>query len=172
MLLIDRKEMIVAFKHRDKAVCEAEREKGKVYVLADETDPLGFRGLTQLEMKLLYRNLGQVAGTVLNDANSVRAAVLKLLKYKLDNIPKNKDMLPLFPVTTEKPVVDQLAPKGQTSNLIWDVADEIWIEAGRPTDPKVVLALRKKMMQDLETLHGVKKNTASNELGKWQKARI
>lgn len=172
MLLIDRKEMIVAFKHRDKAACEAERKHGKVYVNVDETDPVGFRGLTQLEMKLLYRNLGQVAGTVITNADSVRSAIVKLLKYKLDNIPSNSEMLPLFVPNPEKPVVDQPAPKGQTSNLIWDVADEIWIGAGRPTDQKLVLTLRKKIMQDLETLHGVKKNTASNELGKWQKARI
>lgn len=172
MLLIDRKEMIVAFKHRDRAACEAEKELGKVYVLVDEVDPQGFRGLTQLEMKLLYRNLGQVAGTIISDANSVRAAIIKLLKYKLDNVPSNSEILPLFVPNPEKPVVDQQAPKGQTSNLIWDVADEIWVNAGRPTELKLVLSLRKKIMQDLETLHGVKKNTASNELGKWQKARI
>ena len=172
MLLIDRKEMIVAFKHRDRAACEAEKKLGKVYVLVDEVDPQGFRGLTQLEMKLLYQNLGQVAGTIISDANSVRAAIIKLLKYKLDNVPSNSEMLPLFVPNPEKPVVDQQAPKGQTSNLIWDVADEIWINAGRPTELKLVLSLRKKIMQDLETLHGVKKNTASNELGKWQKARI
>ena len=172
MLLIDRKEMIVAFKHRDRAACEAEKKLGKVYVLVDEVDPQGFRGLTQLEMKLLYRNLGQVAGTIISDANSVRAAIIKLLKYKLDNVPSNSEMLPLFVPNPEKPVVDQQAPKGQTSNLIWDVADEIWINAGRPTELNLVLSLRKKIMQDLETLHGVKKNTASNELGKWQKARI
>lgn len=172
MLLIDRKEMIVAFKHRDRAACEAEKKLGKVYVLVDEVDPQGFRGLTQLEMKLLYRNLGQVAGTIISDANSVRAAIIKLLKYKLDNVPSNSEILPLFVPNPEKPVVDQQAPKGQTSNLIWDVADEIWVNAGRPTELKLVLSLRKKIMQDLETLHGVKKNTASNELGKWQKARI
>lgn len=164
--------MIVAFKHPERSICEAERVNGKVYVLVDEKDPNGFRGLTQLEMKLLYRNLGQVAGTIITDANSVRASVLKLLKYKLDSVPSNSEMLPLFVPNPEKPVVDQPAPKGQTSNLIWDVADEIWIGAGRPTDQKLVLTLRKKIMQDLETLHGVKKNTASNELGKWQKARI
>lgn len=164
--------MIVAFKHPERSICEAERVNGKVYVLVDEKDQNGFRGLTQLEMKLLYRNLGQVAGTIITDANSVRASVLKLLKYKLDSVPSNSEMLPLFVPNPEKPVVDQPAPKGQTSNLIWDVADEIWIGAGRPTDQKLVLTLRKKIMQDLETLHGVKKNTASNELGKWQKARI
>lgn len=172
MLLIDRKEMIVAFKHRDKAACEAERKHGKVYIIVDETDPVGFRCLTQLEMKLLYRNLGQVAGTIISDANSVRAAIIKLLKYKLDNVPSNSEILPLFVPNPEKPVVDQRAPNGQTSNLIWDVADEIWVNAGRPTELKLVLSLRKKIMQDLETLHGVKRNTASNELGKWQKARI
>lgn len=172
MLLIDRKEMIVAFKHPDKSVCEAERVNGKVYVLIDEKDPNGFRGLTQLEMKILYHNLGQVGGTVINDPNSVRASVLKLLKYKLDSVPSNKEMITLFVEPTETPVVNQLAPKGGTSNLIWDVADEIWIAAGKPKDQKVVLTLRKTIMVELEKLHGVKKNTASNELGKWNKARI
>lgn len=172
MLLIDRKEMTVVFKHQDKQVCEAERRDGKTYVIVDEKDPNGFRLLTQLEMKILYHNLGQVSGTVIGDPNSVRSSVLKLLKYKLDNIPTNGEMLSLFVEKTEKPVVNQPAPKGGTSNLIWDVADEMWINAGKPKDQKEVLALRKKMMQELETLHGVKKNTASNELGKWSKARI
>lgn len=56
--------------------------------------------------------------------------------------------------------------------VIWEVADAMWAEAGKPTDKTVVLALRKEMMNKLETDRGVKKTSSSNELGNWMKARL
>lgn len=55
---------------------------------------------------------------------------------------------------------------------IWAVADEMWAAAGSPTDVPTVLALRKKMMAELEEKHSVKKTSSSNELGNWQKDRL
>jgi hypothetical protein len=67
------------------------------------------------------------------------------------------------------------APKQRASSVrpvIWAVADEMWAAAGSPTDVKVVLELRKKMMATLEADKGVKKTSSSNELGNWMKARL
>jgi hypothetical protein len=55
---------------------------------------------------------------------------------------------------------------------IWHVADSMWEEAGKPMDKTVVLELRKKMMAVLETEHGIKRTSSSNELGNWQKDRL
>lgn len=66
-------------------------------------------------------------------------------------------------------------PKARASSVrptIWAVADEMWQAAGSPTDTPVVLALRKKMMAELEEKHAVKKTSSSNELGNWMKARM
>lgn len=63
-------------------------------------------------------------------------------------------------------------PKGGVRQVIWDTADAMWQAAGQPTDKPAVLALRKSIMDVLETEHGVKRTSSSNELGNWQKARI
>lgn len=52
------------------------------------------------------------------------------------------------------------------------VADEMWENAGKPMNKELVLALRKKMMQVLETEHGIKKTTSSTALGDWMKTRL
>lgn len=70
-----------------------------------------------------------------------------------------------------RPVV----PKQRMSSVrpvIWAVADQLWEEAGKPTDKAVVLELRKKMMAVLEETKGVKRTSSSNELGNWMKTRI
>ena len=64
------------------------------------------------------------------------------------------------------------APRASgTRDVIFEVADNMWEAAGKPTDPKVVLALRKEIMNALEQ-QGVKRNTSSNTLGVWSKERI
>lgn len=65
-----------------------------------------------------------------------------------------------------------IAPAGGMRATVWDVADQLWEREGRPTGKSEVLALRKRMMEVLETDHGVKRTSSSNELGKWQKNRI
>ncbi len=58
-----------------------------------------------------------------------------------------------------------------TRDIIFAKADEMWEYAGKPTDTKLVLMLRKEIMAALE-LEGVKRNTSSNTLGQWQKERL
>lgn len=62
------------------------------------------------------------------------------------------------------------APRGTNKPLIWKTADRIWQEAGMPTDTKTVLLLRKQMMDELEK-EGVKRASASSELGNWMKTK-
>lgn len=65
------------------------------------------------------------------------------------------------------------APRtGGAREVIFRVADEMWAAAGSPTALPTVLALRKTIMQELETNHSVKKTTSSTALGEWQKQRL
>lgn len=54
-------------------------------------------------------------------------------------------------------------------DIIHSVATQAWEAAGCPTDTKVILQLRKELMPILESEHGVKRTTSSNELGNWMK---
>lgn len=187
MLLIDRKDLRVCFKHADGNVCMAERKPGHTYIIGDETNPDSFKQLTLLEQKVLYHNMGQVPGINLTNGADVRRAICKLARYHRDSVP-TATTTPLFAPdvaaavtktgqgllaqTLDKVPELGIAPKGNTSRLIWDVADEMWAKAGSPKDPKVVLALRKEIMSELENNYHVKRNTSSNELGRWSKARI
>ena len=49
--------------------------------------------------------------------------------------------------------------------------DQLWEKAGKPMDAKVVLALRKTCMDELEAQALAKRSSASSELGNWMKAR-
>ena len=65
------------------------------------------------------------------------------------------------------------APRQQNvAGTVWAVADTHWVAAGKPTDTKILLALRRKIMDDLEANHGTKRVTSSNELGRWMKTKI
>lgn len=68
-------------------------------------------------------------------------------------------------------VVVQARREGKTSAVIFEAADKLWEEAGKPTDMPSVLAVRKKVMDQLEKV-GIKRTTCSSTLGAWQKARI
>lgn len=84
--------------------------------------------------------------------------------------PQPQPIPPAIPATSAPKVASTPVPGGKVSVLIWDVADRLWEQKGKPTDHKEILALRKVAMDELEKL-GVKRNTASNELGNWQKSR-
>lgn len=65
------------------------------------------------------------------------------------------------------------APRaGGNREIIFRVADQMWEAAGKPTDLKVVLDLRKSIMVALESEHEIKKTTSSTALGDWQKTRL
>lgn len=72
-----------------------------------------------------------------------------------------------------RPARAPAAPRqGGVRELVWAIADKMWEAAGSPTDASIVLPLRKEMMTVLESEHGVKRTSSSNELGQWQKARV
>jgi hypothetical protein len=77
---------------------------------------------------------------------------------------------PAAPVQSVRPAG---APRlsGVTA-IVWETADKLWAAAGSPMETPKVLTLRKEIMNVLESEHGVKRNTSSNELGKWHKARV
>ena len=72
------------------------------------------------------------------------------------------------------PVAPAPAPRQpratNVKQIIHNVANRIWEDAGRPSTVKEVLVLRKAIMNHLERNLGVKRTTASSELGNWQKS--
>ena len=71
------------------------------------------------------------------------------------------------------PVGAAAAPRqANVAGVVWAVADQFWESAGKPTDTKVLLALRRKIMDELEQKHGTKRVTSSNELGRWMKTKV
>lgn len=65
------------------------------------------------------------------------------------------------------------APRqANVAGVVWAVADQLWESAGKPTDTKVLLSLRRKIMDELEEKHGTKRVTSSNELGRWMKTKV
>ena len=65
------------------------------------------------------------------------------------------------------------APRaGGVREVVWGEADRRWEAAGKPRNLSVVLALRKDLMNVLETEFGVKRTSSSTSLGEWQKARL
>lgn len=65
------------------------------------------------------------------------------------------------------------APRaGGNRETIFRVADQMWENAGKPTDIRTVLELRKQIMVELEANHSIKKTTSSTALGDWQKSRL
>ena len=68
----------------------------------------------------------------------------------------------------DAPVVHRMS---NVKEQIWDLANIMWSTAGKPTDKKLLLKLRKRIMDTLGE-RGVKRTTASNELGNWQKSII
>lgn len=77
------------------------------------------------------------------------------------------------PAPAPRPARAQRGPRqGGVRELVWAVADKMWEAAGKPKETSTVLALRKTMMNVLESDHNVKRTSSSNELGQWQKARI
>lgn len=96
--------------------------------------------------------------------SSARAGRLPALVRKVQPVQ------PRPVVATVAPERAAAAPRGTNKPLIWKTADRIWEEHGMPTDLKVVLQLRKLMMDDLEA-NGVKRASASSELGNWMKTK-
>lgn len=80
------------------------------------------------------------------------------------------------PQAKPKPTPKPKTPKAGTGSsqgskkaIIWAVAQGLWEDAGKPTDVKEILPIRKQAMAILETEHGIAKTTSSTSLGGWQK---
>lgn len=63
------------------------------------------------------------------------------------------------------------APRGGQREVIWACADKAWEAAGKPVAVPRVIELRKSMMDTLEA-QGIKRTSASSELGNWMKSRV
>jgi hypothetical protein len=75
-------------------------------------------------------------------------------------------------VSVQQPVKVRSGPKrGTAKAIIWQTADKMWEDSGKPTDKETVLSLRKDIMVHLETEEGIKRASSSSELGQWHKAR-
>lgn len=79
------------------------------------------------------------------------------------------DSEPAAPTPQAKPIA---APVGGVRGTVFDAADALWQAAGKPTDLKAVLSIRKQVMDNLEASHGIKRTTCSTTLGDWQKVRL
>lgn len=87
------------------------------------------------------------------------------VRAPLTSTPKPQRPAPSAPRNVAPP------PRGSTRETVWQEADRMWEEAGKPTAMTTVLALRKRIMDALEQ-KGVKRTSSSNELGNWQKTRL
>lgn len=196
-------------------LCHIELSHVKAYILPVE-DIKTDKHLTDLEMKLLYRNsTGQeYTGKSRNELNNLVYEYAISLPYT----PWNKSEIELqaskitdsdqgfyryVPGSTTPCLLQELfepvlsvvdgvptvgiamsyTPQPQTvaqttvrtggsKDTIFKVADAMWEEAGKPTEQTIVLGLRRKIMQVLESEYSIKKSTSSNTLGLWQKARL
>lgn len=141
--------------------------------------------VTHLEVKLMYRNAGNIQGPI----SDYRDSIISYLYYLLaSGKALTKHTVTLFNEETEpvqagtgrdRPVANTVAPakipsapRSGNRVTIFEVADRMWNEAGSPKDTSAVLQLRKTIMADLETNHGIKKTTSSTALGEWQKVRL
>jgi len=61
--------------------------------------------------------------------------------------------------------------RGTAKGTIYAVADELWEKEGKPKDKSEILKLRKRIMDILETDHGIKRGSSSNTLAGWHKER-
>lgn len=66
-------------------------------------------------------------------------------------------------------IIPATARKPSVKHTIHTVANNMWDVAGKPRDPKLLLKLRKMIMDKLENEFNIKRTSASTELGQWQK---
>lgn len=113
----------------------------------------------------------------------IKGAITKRKQPATPPQAQNTTAPTLTPTTQQTPAITQIEQSEQYRQMtlktrssgvrdaIWEKADEMWEAAGKPTDLTTVLKLRKEIMNALEE-DGIKRNSASNELGKWQKQRL
>jgi len=75
------------------------------------------------------------------------------------------------PGATPGPAKAKAPKRGSTAPIIWEYADRIWSEHGKPMEKDEVLKVRKQIMNELEEKEAIKRTTSSSELAKWHKDR-
>lgn len=61
---------------------------------------------------------------------------------------------------------------GGSRKVIFEVAEVMWLAAGKPDQLPALLTLRKIIMETLEREHGIARTTSSTALGEWQKGKV
>lgn len=104
------------------------------------------------------------------EGNAVAGKLPALKRAAPAPVPRTSPDRPVAPV--QRPAKAAGGPKrGTAKGIIWQVADAMWEEEGKPTDKNQVLDLRKRIMDKLETDEQIKRASSSSELGQWHKAR-
>lgn len=104
---------------------------------------------------------GATTPAILSDLYAPKRLSRSVVKRIAVQVPKQQ-----IPVA---PPVTKVARKSPVKQRIWEVANELWNKEGCPMDKAVILQLRKRIMDVLED-YNIKRNTASSELGNWQKS--
>lgn len=116
-----------------------------------------------------------IAGLLLNIESLLDTTPVPELHGRLGRLPSEPSCGELATHSqgpASRPAGQPSAPRmGNVAQVIYEAADTAWERAGRPLDLKIILKLRKEIMDELEKL-GVKRTTASSTLGAWQKERI
>lgn len=86
---------------------------------------------------------------------------------------KQTSPVPAPTPAAERPVQRPVAPRtGSVKETVTATANRFWEAAGKPLDTKVLLALRKEVMDELEQVNRIRRTTASSQLGQWMKGLV
>lgn len=104
----------------------------------------------------------------MTDAEHMALALAKKWKHL------NEEREKAAAIAQERPraaVTTQSRTGGTLKQIIWNTADEMWSAIGSPVEKDAILKLRRSIMDKLEQDEGIKRTSASSELGNWHKAR-
>lgn len=188
LVLINTEKLVVLKVHEDMEAlsywAEILAPKDNTYIGELATSSLKIFNRRELEAILLNTSKRSVKGNVTDEE------LKSIIWVALDNTPidptsittlKRKLGRTLQPITatpapekrSSTPTVRKTGPslpRGGNKAVIWDVADMIWDNANSPKDKPTVLKLRRAIMDHLEG-QGIKRTSASSELGKWHMDR-
>ncbi len=161
--------MVIINRNRNTGIVLTDREKTVRVIFMDE-GPLDVQEIPKKQVWKDYFPLknyddAKAAAHYLRHSAGVTLRAKRELDRLLGNPVDSTE-----PTTTVQPLMVQ--SRGVVRDQIWQFADAQWEASGKPMDKKVVLALRKAMMPQLEKEYGIKVTTSSNELGNWMKARV
>lgn len=143
-------------------------QASKVYEVRSERFVYNPHGTSPIPMPALFKHDAIKLGKASNE-NQIAAAPPQVAPTAPIRVPA--------PTPAPSPGAGRVGAissprQANVAGVIWAVADELWAANGKPTDTKILLALRRKMMDELEEKHSVKRVTSSNELGRWMKTKL